>query len=135
MEPALRRNLAAALAAALAACLLGPAAWAEPEAPGKEAAAPAGAATPEDAMAVWEAQLDAARQRIERARERVTAALASYSRARHDRYPRGAALAAIEEERQAAELELRDAESALPKLMEQARREGVPPGVLDPDWE
>lgn len=139
MRPDLRRTLEGTLAAALAACLLGAAA---PGPPGGEAEAPGAGATaeaPAQATApeasTWEGRLAVAQRRIELARERVTAAKAAYSRARHDRNPRGAALATIEQEREGAERELRDAEAALPDLVEQARREGVPPGVLDPYWE
>jgi hypothetical protein len=142
MRPGLQRTLEGALAAAVAACLLGAAA---PGALAGEAAAPGGSAVQEDPAPgsapqaepaeTWEERLATAQRRIELARERVTAAKAAYSRARHDRNPRGPALATIEQERETAERELRDAEAALPELVEQARREGVPPAVLDPYWE
>jgi hypothetical protein len=133
-----QRTLEGALAAAVAACLLGAADPGAPAAPGGGAAqeGPARASAPQAGPAeTWEERLAAAQRRIELARERVTAAKAAYSRARHDRNPRGQALAVIEQERETAEGELRDAEAALPKLVEQARREGVPPAVLDPYWE
>ena len=139
MTSSLRSNLERVLATGLAACLLAPAAAGgsdvETPAPAGSEAAPAAAAPDAgaDVDAVWRQRLDQARQRIGLARERESAARAAYSRARHDRNPRGDALAAIEEERQAAERELRAAEAALPELVEQARREGAPPAVLDPE--
>jgi hypothetical protein len=81
-------------------------------------------------LAYWEQRLERALQRIELARRRATEAETEYSRARHDDYPRGEALNEIKEKHLAAERELRRAEEALPRLVEQARRAGVPPGVL-----
>jgi len=123
-----------------------PVATAAQEAGGDEPAAPPAAEEPGDAdddagsgeddlEAYWDQRLARARQRIEIARERMAKADAEYSRARHDQYPRGEALAEIEERHRAAERELRAAEAALPRLVEQARRAGVSPGVLREYWD
>jgi hypothetical protein len=133
MSPGLGRNLERLLVAGLAVFLVGPIGAEGPEAGTPAPAAPAEAGA--DANAVWQQRLEQARQRIGQARERESAARAAYSRARHDRNPRGEGLAAIEEERRTAEAELREAEAALPQLVEQARREGVAPGVLEPYWD
>jgi len=88
-----------------------------------------------DLEAYWDRRLARARQRIEIAHERMAKAEAEYSRARHDQYPRGEALAEIEERHRAAVRELQAAETALPQLVEQARRAGVSPGVLREYWD
>jgi hypothetical protein len=101
------------------------------------AAAPAKAAPSEAPVddVPWEKRLSEAKQRIVDARVRVAKAEAAYSRARHDRHPRGEALDAIEQEWKDAQRDLREAEVALPELVEQARRAGVAPGVLGPYWD
>jgi hypothetical protein len=81
-------------------------------------------------LSYWQERLARAQQRIELARERADEAEAEYARARHDGYPRGEALSEIKERHHATQRELRMAEEALPRLVEQARRAGVPPGVL-----
>jgi len=110
----------------------------------EDAAAPAvaedGAAGAEEGAAgadlesYWSQRLARAQQRIDLARERVEKTDAAYSRARHDRNPRGGALEEVKERRTAAERELASAEAALPRLVEQARRAGVPAGVLRDYW-
>lgn len=89
----------------------------------------------DDLEAYWSQRLSRARQRIELARERLAAAEAEYARARRDDYPRGDAFEAIEQRKAAAEREQRAAEDALPRLVEQARRAGVAPGVLRDYWD
>jgi chromosome segregation ATPase len=98
-------------------------------------ASPLAAAEPEAAAAMerdakWASRLLDAQVRIDEARQRVVTAKAAVSEARHRRYPRGAALTKIEEERDKAEKELADAEAALPELLERAQAEGVSPTVL-----
>jgi len=88
-----------------------------------------------DLETYWSQRLARAAKRIEIAREKAADAEADYSRARHDRNPRGEALAAIQATHAASERELREAESALPRLVEQARRAGVTPGVLRDYWD
>jgi len=85
--------------------------------------------------AYWDRRLDRAHKRIEIARERAETAEAEYSRARHDGHPRGTALLAIEREHAQASKELAAAEAALPRLVEQARRAGVAPGILRAYWD
>jgi hypothetical protein len=97
-------------------------------------ASPAGG-EPTDAQAAerdrtWTSRLLDAQMNIDRARQRVAAAKAAVSEARHRKHPRGAALGAIERERQKAEEELAAADAALPALLERARSEGVSQTVL-----
>lgn len=68
---------------------------------------------------------DAARRRLEKAEEAVRVM-------RHRRYPRGEAREEIEQERAEAERALERAETTLPALLEEARHEGIPAGVLRP---
>jgi chromosome segregation ATPase len=89
----------------------------------------AAAAAARDAK--WTSRLLDAQMRIDQASQRVVAAKAAVSEARHRKYPRGAALAKIESEREKAEEELAAAEQELPELLEQARSEGVSPAVLE----
>jgi hypothetical protein len=97
----------------------------EPESPSLEAPS---------LEAYWGRRLSHAQQRVALARERAEKAEAAYSRARHDGHPRGAALEEIKAKHSAAEVERLDSEAALPKLVEQARRAGVAPGVLSEYW-
>jgi len=83
----------------------------------------------------WGRRLSNAMQRIELATERSEKSEAEYSRARHKHNPRGEALEEIRDKRDAAERELHEAEAALPRLVEQARRAGVEPGVLRDYWD
>jgi len=149
-----RRRMAAGLVAGgIGAWLVGAAIGAGAEAVGAEDAPPA-AVAPEaetegpdaeaageaderslDLETYWHQRLARAAKRIEIAREKAADAEADYSRARHDRNPRGEALAAIQATHAASERELREAESALPRLVEQARRAGVTPGVLRDYWD
>jgi len=101
---------------------------------GKEAA-PDPAVGGAELEAYWERRLSHARQRIALARERAAKAEADYSRARHDGHPRGEALDEIKERHDAALTERREAEAALPRLVELARRAGVAPGVLREFWD
>jgi hypothetical protein len=98
-------------------------------------AEPEGESESADLEAYWSQRLARAARRIEVARERATEAEADYARARHDDYPRGEALAKIESRHRAAQRELEAAEAALPRLVEQARRAGVAPGVLREYWD
>jgi len=77
----------------------------------------------------WRKTLTQARERVEEAQEEVAAAQQAYRDARK-RQRRGAERAELLAAREAAERELAEAEDALPGLLEQARRAGVPPGVL-----
>jgi len=134
-----RRPTPCTLAALLAVALLAPGAAAAGEAAaegGPAAAAPEGPATGgAGEEKPWEERLAEAAARIEAAEARLEKAEAAYSRARHDDHPRGEALEAIEREYAEAGRELEAARSALPELVEEARRAGVPPGVLRPYWD
>jgi len=77
----------------------------------------------------WRKTLTQARERVEEAQEEVAAAQQAYRDARK-RQRRGAERAELLAAREAAERELAEAEDALPGLLEQARRAGVPPGAL-----
>jgi len=77
----------------------------------------------------WHETLREARDRLERARARAESARYSY-RDGQQRDRRGPEKAALLAELEAAERELADAQAALPVLLEEARRAGVPPGVL-----
>jgi hypothetical protein len=77
----------------------------------------------------WQRTLTEARERVAVAQEQVAAAQQAYRHARK-RERRGAERAELLAAREAAERELAEAEDALPDLLEQARRAGVPPGVL-----
>jgi len=96
-------------------------------------AAPAVAGPPADAARAeeWSLRLMQEKARIDHARMRLDEANAAYARA----VAKGGGdlvIASFESRRQAAVSELRDAETALPRLLEQARREGVSEEILQP---
>ena len=77
----------------------------------------------------WRQTLLEARERVDEAQEDVAGAQLAFRKARQRNRrgnERGELLATL----QAAEQELADAEAELPVLLEEARREGVPAGVL-----
>ena len=80
-------------------------------------------------IAEWRQTLLEARERVDGAREEVAAAQQAYRDARK-RNRRGAERADLLAAQSAAEQELAKAEAELPALLEDARRAGVPPGVL-----
>jgi len=77
----------------------------------------------------WREMLAQARERVANAQEELAAATQAHRDARK-RKRRGEERAELLAAREAAERELALAEDALPDLVEQARRAGVPPGVL-----
>jgi hypothetical protein len=98
-------------------------------------APPAGAAPASSAeigaqeIEEWRETLLEARERVDVARQQVTVTQEAFRDARKRKRrgdERGELLAAMK----AAEQEFADAEAELPALLEKARREGVPPGVL-----
>jgi chromosome segregation ATPase len=121
---------------ALVTLALGPGARAEePPAPPARPAAPSEA---ESNDAAWAARLAEAKARLVAARGNVAESEAALSRARHRRQPRGEALDDLESALAEARDELAAASEELPELLEQARRDGVSPGVLrefEPDDE
>jgi hypothetical protein len=113
----------AALGLALAALL------AAPGAPSLEA--PRAEALPEASeREPWQERVAEARELVLRAQERRDAAETAVERMRHSRHPRGEAREALFAEREAARLDVAEAERALEELLEEARRAGVPPGWL-----
>ena len=118
------RSRRAALGLALAALL------AAPGAPTLEAPR---AQTLRDApeRGPWQERVAEARELVLRARERRDAAETAVDRMRHSRHPRGEARKALFAEREAARLDVAEAERALEELLEEARRAGVPPGWLE----
>jgi hypothetical protein len=112
------------LALALAGSLLGGfGAAADPAKPRGESGA-------EETAAVWETRLTDAQARLEQARGHAAASEQALARARHRRYPRGAAFDQLVADADDARKKLRAAEAELPELLEQARQAGVEPGVL-----
>jgi hypothetical protein len=89
-----------------------------------------GAAEVADPAATWVKQLDAAKARLVAARRQVAELEAARSRAITRNYPRGEARARILSDLDKAQKELDSAQQAFPDLLEQARRAGVPAGVL-----
>jgi len=83
----------------------------------------------------WSARLMLEQASIERAQARLDRARAAYARAVLDGEATGPARRTIEElgrEREEAEAALRERERSLPALVEEARRAGVSPEVLEP---
>jgi len=88
------------------------------------------AAAAEDESAGWLKRLEEARARLDTATRRLTALGGIKGRGAHRRYPRGDAKEKYLEDLEAARKEYNEAERALPELIEEARRAGIPPGVL-----
>ena len=80
----------------------------------------------------WVERLGEARSQLSAARERAAQAEHAYRDMRQRDYPRGEARVEIEEELAAARLALEEAEAAYPRLLDEAREAGVPPGTLRP---
>jgi hypothetical protein len=102
-----------------------------------ETESPAANATDEDAgadteLARWVKQLDDATQRVDAARRQLDQLEGTKGRGASRRYPRGDAKAKYLENLKLARAEYEAARRALPDVVENARRAGVPPGVLDP---
>lgn len=87
----------------------------------------------EDERAHWERRATAARQRVEKARARVTAAEAAYQSMRQRSYPRGEAKDAIVREVEASKKALADAEARVEGLGGAARDADVPPAWIELD--
>lgn len=82
----------------------------------------------------WTKQLEDARARLHDANERLARLGAAKGRGAARRYPRGEAKQKYLAEIQSAKSERDDALRAFPQVVEDARRAGVPPGVLS-DYE
>jgi hypothetical protein len=76
--------------------------------------------------------LDDALQRLARARQRHAEAESAYENWRQRKWPRGDAKAEMLTEREAARAEWQEARADLPRVIERARRDGLPPGELRP---
>jgi chromosome segregation ATPase len=98
--------------------------------PPPAAASPAGAVgMGAEEIEQWRKTLLGAQERVDGANQQVALAQQAYRDARK-RKRRGGERAELLEALKSAEQELADAESALPELLDEARRAGVPPGVL-----
>jgi malate synthase len=82
------------------------------------------------AIAAWRAKLDEAHAALQDARRRFEAAHDAYADWRQRKYPRGVRKEKLVQEVADAEIALAEAEAAWQALQEDARRAGVPPGVL-----
>jgi chromosome segregation ATPase len=90
-----------------------------------------GAGAPSEAVAAaWEERLAEAQARITKARAQLETRERAVTRARHRKYPRGAALDDLAAAAEGARAELAAAQAELPELLEQARSAGVEPGLL-----
>ncbi len=78
----------------------------------------------------WIAKLTQRQEELATARVRAERAESAYRDWRQRNYPRGAAKEAMLTELEEAREALRIAERRLPKDLEAARRDGVPPGTL-----
>ena len=77
-------------------------------------------------------QLDDAKQRIDAAQRRLEQLENAKGRGAARRYPRGDAKAKYLEDLKLTRAEYEAARRALPDVVEDARRAGLPPGVLEP---
>jgi chromosome segregation ATPase len=82
------------------------------------------------ALAAWRERLGEAHAAREDARHRVETAHDAYADWRQRKYPRGVRKEKLVQEVADAELALAEAQAAWEALQEDARRAGVPPGVL-----
>jgi len=82
-----------------------------------------------EVVAGWVERLEEAQAKLAKTRTKLAADEAALSRARHRRYPRGDALDELEVAVRQGRRDLADAEAALPALLEEARRAGVPAGA------
>jgi hypothetical protein len=82
------------------------------------------------AIAAWREKLGEAHAALQDAEHRVEAAHAAYADWRQRKYPRGVRKEKLVQEVADAEVALAEARAAWEALQEDARRAGVPPGVL-----
>lgn len=91
----------------------------------------------EQEIAGWTQRLAEARARIDAAERRVAELQGAKERGASRRYPRGTVKGKYLEDLKAARIERDEAKRAYPELLEEARRAGVPNGILqryeDPD--
>lgn len=89
------------------------------------------AAAEEAEQAAWVKRLDEAAARLTDARRDLARLEDAKGRGAARRYPRGEAKEKYIDQLKAAREELAKAEESMPELLEEARRAGVPNGVLD----
>ena len=82
------------------------------------------------AIAEWRARLDEGHVALEGARHRTEAAYDAYADWRQRKIPRGVRKEQLVREVAEAETALAESQAAWRELQEEARRAGVPPGVL-----
>jgi len=82
------------------------------------------------AIAIWRTRLDEGRVALAEARHRFEAAHDAYADWRQRKYPRGVRKEQLVREVAEAETALAETQAAWQRLQEEARRAGVPPGVL-----
>ena len=82
----------------------------------------------------WVSRLDTARQDLRATRTLVAELRADIGRMRRENYPRGDARAELLERYEKQQAHLAELELEFPELLEQARRAGVPAGILQ-DYE
>ncbi len=104
--------------------------WADPPA-APAAKDKAAKPTGEEEQAGWIQRLDDAAARVVSAQKQVDQLVDAKGRGAARRYPRGEAKEKYLKDLDAARKELADAKRALPALVDEARRAGVPNGVLD----
>jgi len=102
-----------------------------PAAPAPEGAT-AGTPNAGDDESGWIHRLDEAAQRLVLAQKNLDRLDNAKGKGAARRYPRGDAKAKYLDQLDAAKKELAEAQEALPKLVEEARRAGIPNGTLDP---
>jgi hypothetical protein len=85
----------------------------------------------DEEQAGWVQRLDDAAARVVSAQKQVDQLFDAKGRGAARRYPRGDAKDKYLKELDAARKELADAKRALPALVDEARRAGIPNGVLD----
>jgi hypothetical protein len=98
-----------------------------PPAPPKGARGAAGAA---DDYSGWIRTLEQSEQRVKDLRTRVATLQDLIDKSVHRRYPRGAEKAKMIADLAQSKQALAEAEARHPDLLDQARRAGVPPGIL-----
>ncbi len=92
--------------------------------------APVQAQTGQDEVGLWAQRLDHSHDALSDAESRYARAQAAYMDWRQRKRPRGDAKAELLTELEAARVALERQQSRFPELLEQARRAGVPAGIL-----
>ncbi len=92
--------------------------------------APVQAQSGQDEVGLWAERLEQSHVALGEAETRFARAQAAYMDWRQRKRPRGDAKAELMTELEAARVALEREQSRFPELLEQARRAGVPPGVL-----